>query len=191
MRAVCPWARVLVMLRNPVERAYSQYQMCADPEGTPEQLKVRGESAYKGMTFRQVVDQEIAQLTGAGVAPGCSFEVFRSGVLSRAPLTHGGHSIVARGLYVLQLRRWMQQWPAEQLAVHSLSELKGPRAQVQATMERVFAFLDVPSHDIGDLEAKNTRKYAPMPEDCREKLAAFYAPFNAELFELLGRELVW
>jgi hypothetical protein len=42
MKLICPWAKLIVMLRNPTERAYSQYQMCVDPTGTPEQLKVKG-----------------------------------------------------------------------------------------------------------------------------------------------------
>lgn len=35
--------RLLVMLRDPVKRAYSHYQMAVDPEGTPAQLRSRGE----------------------------------------------------------------------------------------------------------------------------------------------------
>ena len=27
LKAVCPWAQLLVILRNPVDRAFSQYQM--------------------------------------------------------------------------------------------------------------------------------------------------------------------
>lgn len=33
---------LLVMLRDPVKRAYSHYQMAIDPEGTPAQLRSRG-----------------------------------------------------------------------------------------------------------------------------------------------------
>ena len=40
IKAVCPWVKLLVVLRDPVDRAYSQYQMCNDPNGTPEQLQV-------------------------------------------------------------------------------------------------------------------------------------------------------
>jgi hypothetical protein len=54
MKVTCPWAKLIVMLRSPTERAYSQYQMCCDPTGTPEQLRVRGESSYKSKTFMQV-----------------------------------------------------------------------------------------------------------------------------------------
>ena len=30
---ICPWAKVIIMLRDPVERAYSQYNMCIDTTG--------------------------------------------------------------------------------------------------------------------------------------------------------------
>lgn len=42
LKAVAGHARLLVMLRDPVKRAYSQYHMALDPEGTPAQLKSRG-----------------------------------------------------------------------------------------------------------------------------------------------------
>lgn len=126
-----------------------------------------------------------------GVTPDAPYEAFQQKVLQGLPMTHGGHSIVARGLYVLQLRQWMSLWPAEQIQVHSLSEIKGNKSVVQRTLEDVFSYLNLPPHDISDLEAKNSRKYEPMPESCRQVLQDFYAPYNEKLFELLGRTLVW
>lgn len=55
------------MLRNPVDRAFSHYQMCVDPVGTPQQLLVRGEAAYKSLTFEEVIEQEIKELDGLGI----------------------------------------------------------------------------------------------------------------------------
>lgn len=43
LKEVAGDTRLLVMLRDPVKRAYSHYQMAVDPEGTPAQLKSRGE----------------------------------------------------------------------------------------------------------------------------------------------------
>lgn len=54
LKAYVPWAKLLVMLRNPVDRAYSQYQMISDTSGTPEQLAMRGHSQFRGMSFEQV-----------------------------------------------------------------------------------------------------------------------------------------
>lgn len=133
----------------------------------------------------------VDSLQDGGVTPDAPYETFQQKVLHGLPMTHGGHSIVARGLYVLQLRQWMALWPAEQIQVHSLSEIKGTKAAVQRTLEDVFSYLNLPPHDISDLEAKNSREYEPMPESCRQTLQDFYAPYNDKLFELLGRTLVW
>ncbi len=62
MKAMIPWIKLFVILRNPVDRAYSQYQMSIDPNGTPEQLKIRGQSQYIGKTFHEVVEEEIQTL---------------------------------------------------------------------------------------------------------------------------------
>lgn len=58
-------------------------------------------------------------------------------------------------------------------------------------MGKVFEFLGLPPHRIQDESAKNTRKYEPMAETTRQKLAAFYAPYNLKLNELLSRDLGW
>ena len=42
LKRVAGETRLLVMLRDPVKRAYSHYQMAIDPEGTPAQLRSRG-----------------------------------------------------------------------------------------------------------------------------------------------------
>ena len=41
--------------------------MCLDPEGTPEQIKVRGMSAYAGRTFEEIINEEIAELEELGI----------------------------------------------------------------------------------------------------------------------------
>lgn len=58
-------------------------------------------------------------------------------------------------------------------------------------MDKVFDFLEFPPHRIQDESAKNTRKYEPMAPATREKLVAFYAPYNRKLNELLGRDFGW
>lgn len=42
LKKVAGQTPLLVMLRDPVKRAYSHYQMAIDPEGTPAQLRSRG-----------------------------------------------------------------------------------------------------------------------------------------------------
>jgi len=194
--SVCPWAKILIILRNPTERAYSQYQMTQDPSGTPEQLRLRGMSAYAGRSFADIVEQEIAVLEAAGISPLTTDADFARLCLQPIQhISHGGHSIVLRGLYALQLRPWLaatQQFGPDHLRVVSIGEIKGGAKRVQATMDKVFAFVGLPPHEIEEqqLDAKNVRGAPePMPSHVRERLSHFYAPFNDQLFALLNRSL--
>eukprot|EP01034_Spumella_vulgaris_P031548 gene31548-38965_t len=191
MKAICPWTKVIVMLRNPTDRAFSQFQMVIDQEGSPEQLAVRGQSSYTGMSFEQIVDTEIAELVSLGVTADCSYEHFQKAFLSTRTLLHGGHSIIGRGLYALQIGEWKRQWPADQLKILSISDIKGTKSEVQVSLDNVFSYIGIPPVDVTDLEAKNTRSYEKLTAATRAKLDAFYKPFNDKLFEMLGKELVW
>lgn len=189
MRAICPWTKVIIILRNPVDRAYSQYQMCIDPEGTKEQLAVRGEAWFRNLTFEAAIEAEIKELQEAGITPDCSYELFQKKVLSNRPMNHGGHSLVARGLYALQVAHWQANWPESQLKILSINDIKGPKQDVQRCLDDVFSFIGIPPIDVTDLNAKNTRNYnQPLSQSTRERLERFYEPYNATLFKLLGNE---
>lgn len=193
LKAYVPWAKLIVMLRNPIDRAYSQYQMVSDHSGSTAQLALRGHSAYQGMSFQQVVEKEISELQEQGITADSSYEQFERKVLAaRREMKHGGHSVLVRGLYALQLEPYLAQWPVDQLKVLCMEmDLKGGAKAVQPTMNEVFSFLGLPPSDIEDAEAKNSRSYPPMDDEVRKRLEDFYRPYNARLYKRLGRKLVW
>lgn len=191
IKLTCPWVKLIVVMRNPVHRAFSQYNMCVDQEGTPEQLQVRGMSSYVNKSFEDVIKAEIAELNVLNINPSTSYEYFHSNYVNKQPLTHGGHSIVARGLYALQLQHWMVSFGSDQLLVMSIDDIKGGKRKVQSNMDRLFAFVGIPTHDIVDLDAKNTRQYSSMSPAARALLEEYYAPFNDKLFQMLDRQLTW
>jgi len=190
VQRVCPpGIRIIVMLRNPVDRAYSQFQMSIDTKGTPEQLLLRGRASYAGKPFAQVVEEEIAELESLGIDASSSYEAFLPFLASR-PMGHGGHSIIARGLYALQLQPWLAAFPADQIRIFSLGEIKGSKEHASSTMEKVFTFVGLPPNEIGPLEPQNTRvPTQPMDEAVRERLSAYYEPFNQRLFQLIGKHI--
>lgn len=69
IKSILPYSNVkfLVMLRNPVARAFSQYQMAIDNTGTPEQMATRGMSSYSNQSFEEIIEKEIKQLEDAGI----------------------------------------------------------------------------------------------------------------------------
>ncbi len=61
------------MLRDPTARAYSQYQMIKDTEGTPEQLKARGVSSFVDLSFDQAIADEMTKLEELGINPDTTY----------------------------------------------------------------------------------------------------------------------
>ena len=100
VRRTLPHAKLIVLLRNPVDRAYSQYQM---------RLRRVGEDS-----FEEAVDEELARLPSNGELPGPE---------------KGHHAFLPRGVYADQLQRWLAVFPREQfLVLHSEAFFTRPDA---------------------------------------------------------------
>ena len=94
MRAIVPEARLIVLLRNPVDRAFSQYQLEARQGNEP-------------LSFEEALAAEEERLAGEEERLQAD-DTYRS-------FAHQHFSYQARGHYVEQLRRWLDRFPAEQL----------------------------------------------------------------------------
>jgi len=161
MRHCIPNAKLIVMLRNPVDRAYSQHQM-----------NVR--KGIETLSFEDALEAEPYRLQNQ---PDCLSTEWRVA------------SYLTRGLYASQLQRWLDQFPQEQLLVIKSEEFfEDPDKEFR----RVLAFLDLEPcvearyevlHDGGD--------YPRILPATRERLAAYYAPWNQQLYELIDRNLGW
>ena len=188
VKAVVPWVKLMVILRNPVDRAYSHYQMSISTEGTDEQKRIRGLSTYAKRSFIDIIKEEIEAVQRAGLTPDCSTETYHK-FIETLPMGHGGHSLILRGMYCLQLTPWIEAFPRDQLKVMSMGDLKGDASSVNASLQGVYSFLGLPLHDLEDVEPKNRRNYDPIDSKIRRTLEEFYEPYNARLFEILGRKL--
>ena len=134
---------------------------------------------------------------GSSLAKPLALRVCSAAWARRQPTTHGGHSLVARGLYALQLAPWLEAFgdaradARARLLVLTNEELA---ADPQRTAARACAHVGLPPHPLDAHVAAsrpNSRRYEPMDDATRAKLHAFYAPFNAKLEALLGRRLGW
>jgi hypothetical protein len=76
-----------------------------------------------------VLDIEMKELEDFNITPTCSREEFVEYIKTR-PMNHGGHSILARGMYAHQLQPWLNAYEQNQLLVLFLDDLK---SDVQAT----------------------------------------------------------
>jgi hypothetical protein len=191
LKLYVPWCKIIIILRNPVERAYSQYEMIKDPDGSPEQLKNRGQSHYGEKSFEDIVNEEISELKASGISELSTYHEFQQRIISKAPANHGGHSIVSRGLYCFQVEHYLKEWPRDQLLILSTNDIKSG-SMLKKCMGEVFKFIDLPEEDIADVEKKNIRNYQnSLKPETKHLLEKFYQPFNERLFTLLGYQMEW
>ena len=169
IKTLLPLVRLLVILRNPTDRAYSQYAMSVEKDA-----RRPGRKFTEGKTFEELVQADLDLLAAAGVGEvgrqgegGGAVDVARlqTDYLDRMPRGHGVHGFVGRGLYAAQLEILFEVFPPEQVLVLTLEQLKGAD-QTQTTMSSVYNFVGLPPFDIlqGDPTPRNTRDYASMAD---------------------------
>jgi hypothetical protein len=165
--ALIPDARLIALLRDPVDRAFSHYQHEVSLGREP-------------LSFEEALDREEERMSG---------EVER---MIREPsyFSHAwwNYTYAARGLYAEQLERWFAVFPREQLLVLVSEEMLDDPAE---TYPRVLDFLGADGHELSSYPRIFSRDYAAMAEPTRRRLQDFFAKPNRRLGALLGRELPW
>jgi hypothetical protein len=167
-RSVVPDAKVLVLLRDPVERAYSHW-------------KEQRRNGLERLGFDAAVDAEADRLAGEEERI-----VAEAGYRSFA---HEHQSYVAQGEYSRGLRRWFDAFGRERVLVLVSEELY---ADPQAAFASVCRFFGLPPHELRAPDAWNVaRAEQAMSASTRDALACRYAADRPVLEELLGRPLPW
>ena len=167
VHSLLPEAKLIVLLRDPVRRAYSHYWHERD-------------KGRESLSFEDAIAAEPSRLgqLDAQLASG-EIEISRE---------HQLYSYLARGRYAEQLERWFAVYPRERVLVLRFEDFVGaPLAGLNRTLE----FLGLSPMTQLDLEARNTRKYPPMSDQTAARLREYYAPHNRRLEGLLAREMGW
>lgn len=162
-----PTAKIIVLLRDPVRRAYSHYWERVDQGVEP-------------LSFADALAAEPARLAG-------EVEAMMADPLyySRA---HDWYSYRDRGLYLPQLRRWQAHLPADRFLILRSEDFY---AEPPASVKAVLDFLGVPTDPVRPQRRHNYRPAPPMDPAVEAELRDFYREPNARLAELLGRDLGW
>ena len=162
-----PDARFVVMLRDPVGRAYSQYQ----------HELARG---FETLGFEEALEKEDERLAGEEEHM-LADPTYRS-------FSHQHHSYVARGRYVDQLRRWHASVAPERLlVVDSSAFFKDP----DAGYREVLSFLGLADRSLPTYSQLNAHTYDPMPDRARAFLRERLHEPNQELTRYLDRTFPW
>ena len=162
-----PDARLVALLRNPVDRAFSHYQHEVALGREPlsfEQAIVREDERMRG-ELQHMLDDELY-------------------------FSHAwwNYTYLARGRYAEQLERWFASFPREQLLVLLTDELAQDPGGAYG---RVLDFLGVEVRELPSYPRIFEREYDEMPAETRAQLDRSFQEPNRRLEALLGRDLPW
>ncbi len=166
---VVPQARLIVLLRNPVDRAYSHYH---------HQIRKGRET----LSFEEAIEAEQARLRGE-MDEMLEDEHYNS-------FNYRHFSYLSRGIYVDQLLRWSEFYSKEQMLVLNSEDLYG---RTLDTLKLIQDFLHLPhwQPEPRALTKKSKRKYPQMNPAIRQQLEEYFEPHNQRLYEYLGVDLGW
>jgi len=164
---VLPKAKLIALLRNPVDRAYSHYHH-------------QFQRGRETLSFEDAIAAEPERLSGERekILADESYDSFN----------HAHYSYLGRGLYVEQLQAWEKWFPREQMLVLESEKFFADPA---IGMKRVWQFLQLSDWSPGGYKKFNVGSYQNMNNATRRRLLEYFALHNQRLFEYLGVTFAW
>jgi hypothetical protein len=179
VRETLPGIKLIVLLRNPIDRAYSHYHH-----------HVR--LGIETLAFEQAIAQEEARLSGE-YEKMLADEHYYS-------FNHQAYSYLARGRYAEQLERWFSYFPKEQILILKSEDFQ---QNIPRTMDAVFQFLELPPRHSSEYPTEllfrkhHEASYPPMSEllfrnaAIRTQLIKYFEHYNQKLYDLLESNFGW
>jgi hypothetical protein len=166
-----PHAKLIVLLRNPVDRAYSHYHLTV-------------ELGHERLSFEEAIQWEEERI-GKERERVLADENYES-------YAYVHFSYLSRGIYVDQLQAWMRLFPREQFLILKSEDLYADPA---ATLQKVLAFLNLPESDqhlpTNVYKQYNGKTASHMDPALRKRLLEYFEPHNARLCTYLGVNFGW
>ena len=155
--ATLPDAKFILILRDPVQRAYSHFRMF-------ERL------GKENRAWEEVVNAELA------MSPSCP--------LDEIPFRHGLESAYLFSSAALPfLKHWRSLFPVERFLILRREDL---RRDTQAVVQRAWDFLGLPPFELGMAEPVNVGYYEPMAPEIEKRLRVWFEPHQEALYRFLS-----
>jgi len=163
-----PQAKFIVLLRDPVERAYSHFEM------------ERARGAEPEPDFETALRLEKSRILDA--AP------FLENNPESSNKAHQTYSYASRGFYVEQIERWFEYFPKQQfLFLKSEDFFANPKD----ALTTIYRFLEVEEMYPSNFKAENTGNYETLSPEIHAKLKPLFAEDQEKLKTLLGEHFTW
>ncbi|AFZ36255.1 sulfotransferase [Stanieria cyanosphaera PCC 7437] len=162
--ALFPQIKLILVLRNPVERAISHYyhRLKHGWESNSLEIAINSELAMlKQLEHQEQIEQFCREKNS----------VYLLG-----------------GLYVHTIKRWLKIFAKEQLLILTNEQLL---SEPEQTMKQIYIFLNLADNHNLQFKKHNVGSYNHQDEQLRENLSQFFISHNTQLEEYLGMKFNW
>ena len=169
IKKTIPNAKFIVLLRNPIDRAFSHYNMNMTSE-------------YEYLTFEDALKHEEKRIHGR-------YEKMQR-VENYYSWDHDLYGYLKHGIYVKYLKRWMDVFPREQFLILQTEEFK---KNTSVVYNKALQFLNLTKYDLKEypMHKKIEYKKRVMKPETRKQLNEYFKPHNEELYKFLGTNFHW
>ncbi|MBO0347766.1 sulfotransferase domain-containing protein [Phormidium pseudopriestleyi FRX01] len=162
-----PQVKLIVLLRNPVGRAWSHYNH-----------EVRW--GFETLSFAEAIAQEPVRLAGEVEKMFADPNYYS--------YNHQHYTYLSRGIYANQLNSWMELFPKEQFLILSSEAFY---ANPAAILAETLAFLGLPPMEIGDYPKYNAGEYVTLPDGLQSTLNQYFQRHNQHLLDEFSLNFSW
>ena len=170
MASIVPHARIIVSLRNPVTRAYSQYSYFK------EFYRKSMAAALSRFESNKTLFLKIAKLRNISFDEAIKDEIKKGVIL--------GEGFIGKGFYMDLIENLLKHYPRQQVLFIISEQMK---KDMQGTYQRLFEFLGLEDYPINfDRDVLVSPKDKEMDVSTQECLRGIYHSSNERLFQFLG-----
>lgn len=167
MQALQPDVKIIAVLRNPVDRAYSHYQHMV-------------RTGRETLSFAEALEKEAERveksLERAMAGDDNALRMFRD------------YSYKSRGRYAEQLQRWFSLFDRKQFLILKSEDFFEKPAWV---CNALYQFLGLPDWEQSHYENANPGRYSSADAGVLRELAGYFRPYNKSLYEMIGMDFGW
>ncbi|PWB83443.1 MAG: hypothetical protein C3F11_06615 [Methylocystaceae bacterium] len=170
MKALCQDGCVVVILRDPIDRAFSQWRWD----------RMRNSRILSDPLWRFVPDFEtLAKIEREAICSGGS-----------GPSSLSGNRVgyLQQSIYLPFLRLLFDGFPRDRVFIVDAAQMFRDPARLA---KDVYAFLGLPYFEPMLIRERNSAPEAAMSERLRSELSEFFRPYNEALYEFLGIDFGW
>jgi len=167
VKELLPNVKIIVLLRNPIDRSFSHYQM--EVRHGNEQLSF--EDAIKNESSRTKDEYKKMMNDTMYFSPKYTMQAY-----------------IEKSIYINAIKRWTDHFPLNQFLFVKSEDLFENTTE---ELNKILRFLNLSEFKLKKYDVIRKGTYSKLEPKIRNELRVFFKPYNEQLYEYLGKDFGW